>query len=468
MTFFTAFRYYLLLLGVAIVALIILMPAQMHVDLGRANVCRLTPGFLQSTCLAVYPLADQAPFSLKRPAVSFSDLEFRYGLDVKGGSEVVLVADMSDIDTAKRTEALESSKEVISRRINLYGLSESIVTTVISNNSHRLIAAIPGITESSQVTSLIGSTAQLDFREYKNASGSGVASPSSMLVSDFVTTDLTGKDLERVTAEYDQTTSLPVISLQFTTEGKEKFARITKRNIGKPLAIFLDDYPISAPNVQSEITDGRAQISGQFTTEEAKSLSATLNAGALPVPISILSQRTVEASLGTASINNSIRAGVIGIMLVILFLIGLYGLKGVLAAIVVIYYAIITLAIYKLIPLTLTLPGIAGFLLSVGMSVDTIILVFERLREEETRDHPTLARLLSRSFGRAWGSIKDANAVTLVSAFVLANPFGWVFLNTSGMVRGFALTLALGIVLNLFTGMFVLRVLMTLFYKPKQ
>ncbi|MEP7166631.1 MAG: protein translocase subunit SecD [Candidatus Woesebacteria bacterium] len=476
MNFSQALRSYVILLVIAVLALVLLLPATMKVDFGKQSVCQTVPSFLSSVCQGVYPLADSAPLTLTRPPLKISlfgstfarDLEYRYGLDVRGGSEVTLVADMSNISLSQRASALESAKEVISRRINLYGLSESTVTTAVSNDSYRLIAAIPGITESSQITSLIGSTAQLGFREYvQPATASAIASPSSMLVSDFVPTDLTGKDLQEVTAQFDSSTNLPVISLQFTEEGKKKFAQITKRNIGKPLAIFLDEYPISAPNVQSEITDGRAQISGNFTTEEAKSLSATLNAGALPAPISVLSQRTVEASLGDSSIHNSIRAGVIGITLVIVFLIALYGLKGVLAAVVVVFYAILTLTMYKLIPLTLTLPGIAGFLLSVGMSVDTIILVFERLREEETQGHSTVSRLISKSFGRAWGSIKDANAVTLVSAFVLANPFSWVFLNTSGMVRGFALTLALGIVLNLFTGMLVLRVLLTLFYKPK-
>jgi preprotein translocase subunit SecD len=500
MSFTTALRFYIILLFLAVLAIIVILPSTLRFDFGKKNVCRYFPG---STCTSVYRVPDTIPLVIPRPSLSLKQLgvnferslEYVYGLDIRGGSEVTLVADMSNISPPDRSRALESAREVIARRINLYGLSESTVTTAVGKNSYRLIATIPGITESSQITALIGSTAQLDFREYlpstatpsaiasssaktdlaKDASTSGVVAspsaipdPSKMLVKDFVATELSGRDLTRATAVVDQTTGQPAITLEFSPDGKKKLTDITTRNLGKPLAIFLDEYPISAPRVDSVISDGKAQISGKFSIDDAKSLASTLNAGSLPAPISILSQHTVEPSLGSASIRRSVQAGMIGLALVMFFLIGLYGLKGVISVVSLLYYALITLAFYKLIPVTLSLAGVAGFLLSIGMAVDTIVLVFERLREEETAGAHSLSTLLSRSFGRAWGSIKDANIVTLISAFLLANPFGWTFLNTSGTVRGFAFTLALGIVLNLFTGMFVLRVLLTLFYRRKE
>ncbi len=473
MSFLSAFRYYLILLAILVLASILLLPSATRLDFGKKNICRVLNVPYEAGCKNL-PIAVSIPFTLSRPNISFTlfgtqfqrDLEFRYGLDVKGGSEVVMQVDMKEIKAEDRDRALESAKEVIARRVDLYGLAESSVTTAKTNNSYRLIATIPGITESDSVMSLIGSTAQLDFREYKPATDSAKnASPSGMKVTDFVKTDLTGKDLARALVQIDQNSGKPIIGLEFSKDGATKFAAITKRNIGKPLAIFMDEFAINAPTVQNEITDGRAQISGNFTTKEAQSLASTLNAGSLPAPISVLSQRTVGATLGSQYVSTSVRSGLVGIGLVILFLLCLYGATGAIGAVALVYYGILTLALYKLVPVTLSLPSIAGFLLSVGMAVDTQILVFERLREEQTNPRGTTVSILNRSFSRAWGSIKDANGVTLISAFLLANPFDWSFLNTSGMVRGFALTLALGILLNLFTGMVVLRVFMRLFYR---
>ncbi len=487
MTFLAAFRYYILLLTLLVFSCILLLPGTMKLDVGKKNICRVFSIPYEIGC-ARLPMNESIPIVVNRPNLTFSffgqtfsrDLEFRYGLDVRGGSEVLMQVDMKDIQESDRDRALQSAREVIARRVDLYGLSESSVTTARTSDSYRLIATIPGITESDAVMNLIGSTAQLDFREYKpstpsgtlaadpSATGSGSATPSGLRVADFVPTDLSGKDLSRASVVIDQVTSQPVIGLEFSPEGTKKLASLTKRNIGKPVAIFMDDYPVNAPTVQNEITDGRAQISGNFTTEEAQTLASTLNAGSLPAPLSVLSQRTVGATLGNVYIENSVRSGLIGIALVIVFLILLYGSTGVIGGISLLYYGVITLALYKIVPVTLSLPSIAGFLLSVGMAVDTQILVFERLREEEKNSRGTTTSVLSKAFSRAWGSIKDANGVTLISCFLLANPFDWSLLNTSGMIRGFALTLALGILLNLFTGMIVLRVLMRLFYRKRE
>ena len=467
---------YILILLCAFVCLVLVMPKNLTISLGKDKVCASTPTLFGNICRAL-PLPKTKDIALTRPELKFNilgasfqrDLEMKEGLDIKGGTQVILSADMKDISSSDRDAALLSAQEVISRRINLYGVSESSVQTARSGNDYRLIAEIPGVQNSDEAVKLIGSTALLDFREYKPATPSGeTASISGMLVKDFVSTTLTGKDLARSSVQFDPNTGKPGIGLEFTSQGASKFAQITKRNITKPLAIFLDDYPITSPIVQSEITDGKAQISGDFTVESAKSLSIALNAGALPVPITVIGQTTVGATLGNESVARAVQAGLIGVGILMLFMIALYGFKGFLACISLLFYGLITLALYKLIPVTLSLAGIAGFLLSMGMAVDTNILVFERLKEEEVRDSVRSTTIkLNRAFARAWNSIKDANVTTLITCFVLYNPFEWSFLNRSGMVRGFALTLALGIAINIFCGMVVTRVFMTLFYSPR-
>jgi len=208
-------------------------------------------------------------------------------------------------------------------------------------------------------------------------------------------------------------------------------------------------------------------ISGQFTTEDAKNLSIQLNAGALPVPIQVIGQNNVGATLGQESVTKSLQAGFLGLVIVMCFMILYYSRLGFLADLALIVYGIITLALYKLLGVTLTLPGLAGFILSVGMAVDSNILIFERTKEEQRSGKPW-STAIELGFGRAWDSIKDANIATLTICFILFNPFNWTFLNTSGLVRGFALTLALGIAISLFTGIIVTRTLIRLFYQPHQ
>ena len=288
-----------------------------------------------------------------------------------------------------------------------------------------------------------------------------------MRIFDFTSTNLTGKDLKKASVQFSQqqgATSEPVIALEFTDEGKKLFADITSKNINKPVAIFLDNRLVTSPIVNEPIMDGRAVISGNFTPESASELSIMLNAGALPVPIKVVEQKNISATLGEDSITKSVTAGAIGLGLVMLFMIMLYGLNGLIANIALAIYALITLTVYKLIPVTLTLPGIAGFILSVGMAVDSNILIFERLKEELRMDRP-FSVALELGFGRAWDSIKDANLATIITALVLINPFNFNFLNTSGMVKGFAITLLIGVIISLFTGIIVTRTLMRVFLK---
>ena len=391
------------------------------------------------------------------------DKKLAYGLDLAGGSQLVFEADTSKISSEKKKTSLESLRNVIERRVNLFGISEPNVKTSNFQGHDRIVVELPGVNNTKEAQALIGKTAQLVFSEVVEIPGVDGATPSAVLKP----TDLTGADLSSADVTFDGNTGKPAVSLTFTADGGEKFAKITGDNIGKPVAIVLDSEVVSAPNVQEKITGGNAQITGSFTLDEAKNLSIQLNAGALPVPISLVEERTIGATLGRESISKSIIAGLVGLGMVMLFMIISYGTLGLIADIGLIVFGVITLALYKLIPVVLTLPGIAGFLLSVGMAVDSNILIFERFKEEKGK-HTTISDALEVSFGRAWDSIRDANIATLLTAFILANPLDWNFLHTSGPVRGFAITLALGIAISLFTGIIVSRNLLRLFIRERR
>lgn len=381
------------------------------------------------------------------------------GLDLSGGSRLVFEADTSKLESSKKEQAIKSLRGVVEKRVNLFGLSEPNVQTSNFEGKDRIIVELPGINDPKEAIALIGQTAQLVFSELVEVPSTDGATPSSQLIP----TDLTGADLKSASTVFDQNTGKPSVSIEFTGEGSKKFEEITGRNVGKPLAIVLDQDLVSAPTVNEKIVGGTAQISGSFTVEEANKLEVQLNAGALPVPVKLVEEKTVGATLGAESVQKSVKAGIVGLIMVSIFMVLLYGKYGLVADIALIIFGVTTLALYKLIPVTLTLPGIAGFLLSVGMAVDSNILIFERLKEE-VKLRP-FKDALEVSFGRAWDSIRDANVATLVTAFILANPLDWPFLHVSGPVRGFAITLALGIGISLFTGIVVSRNLLRLFVK---
>lgn len=276
----------------------------------------------------------------------------------------------------------------------------------------------------------------------------------SAQAGNFVATDLTGKQLERATVVFNQQTGAPEVQLQFNSEGTKLFAELTKQNLGKVLAIYLDGQAISLPTVQSEITNGVAVINGSFTIADAKDLARRLNAGALPVPITLVSQQNVGASLGQESIERSLVAGLIGLALVALFMIAYYRLPGLIAVFALIIYSAIVLAIFKLWPVTLTLAGIAGYVLSIGMAVDANILVFERTKEELRAGRP-LGSAIDEGFKRAWLSIRDSNVSSLITCLILIW-FG------SSLIKGFAITLAIGIVVSMFSALTVTRTLMNI------
>ncbi len=388
--------------------------------------------------------------------------DLKLGLDLAGGSHLVFDADTTKLSGEEKKTALEGVRNVIERRVNLFGVSEPTVQTAEFEGKNRIIVELPGVKDTKEAVDLIGKTAQLEFMEIKEIPATKTASASSTLIP----TELTGADLKSSAVVFDSQTGKPTISLQFTDEGGKKFAEITGRNISKQLPIILDNQIVSAPVVQQQITGNTAQISGTFTIDEAKKVAIQLNAGALPVPIKLIEERTVGATLGADSIKQSLIAGSVGIFMVMMFMILSYGSLGIVADLGLFVFAVITLALYKLIPITLTLPGIAGFMLSVGMAVDSNILIFERFKEEKLKR--TAQSALEVSFGRAWDSIRDANIATLVTAFILANPLDWSFLHTSGPVRGFAITLALGIFISLFTGIFVSRNLLRVFVKDRK
>ncbi len=403
-------------------------------------------------------------FTISSPTLKLGawerSLNIKQGLDLQGGTEVILSADMTGVAPADRQDALDSAKEVIARRVDLYGVAEPSIKTIVSQDLYRISVSLPGVSDPDEALSLIGQTASLDFRELPVATDTAT-------YADFVVTDLTGKDLQKSSVGFNPQDGKPEINLQFTDEGGKKFGEITSRNVGKPLAIFLDGVPLTTPTVQQAITDGRAVINGAYTLEEAKNMVITLNAGALPVPIQIIKQQNVAPTLGAESIQNSLKAGAVGLGLVALFMVLNYGYLGFIADLGLIIYGLLTLAVYKLVPITVTLPGLAGFILSIGMAVDSNILVFERMKEERRKGNDWLGSM-ELGFGKAWDAIKDANIATLITTFVLFNPFDWTFLNSSGMVRGFALTLFLGICISLFTGIFVTRNLLRALTSPQR
>jgi preprotein translocase subunit SecD len=382
------------------------------------------------------------------------ELNIKQGLDLAGGTHLVFQADTKNLNSEEREQAIEAARSNIERRVNFFGVTEPTVQTAKTDNDYRLIVELPGVKDINRAIDLIGSTAQLEFWEQKEASPS----------AGFTPTDLTGKDLKLSQVRFDQNTGQPVVGISFNSEGSKKFSEITSRNVGRIVAIYLDGQPISLPVVEEPITSGEAIIKGNFTTDQAKDLSIKLNAGTLPVPIKLIEQKNISATLGQESISRSVRAGLIGLMMVIIFMWALYGKLGFLADLALIVYGLITLALYKIIPVTLTLPGIAGFILSVGMAVDANILIFERFKEEIRMGKPWQTAM-ELGFGRAWDSIRDANICTLITCFILFNPFNWSFLNVSGLVRGFALTLGLGIAISLFTGIVVTRTFLRIFYK---
>lgn len=372
---------------------------------------------------------------------------FKLGLDLRGGTHLVYQADTKDIAPADVPEAMVSLKGVIERRVNLFGVSEALVQTeevgLGQTRIQRLIVDLPGVTDVNEAIKTINKTPVLEFRTV----ASTTVGTSTELA--FVASPLTGRYLKRAQVQFIQGMVNPSISIEFNDEGGKIFAELTKNNIGKPIGIFLDGEMISAPNVNEEITGGQAEITGQFTVEEAKQLVRDLNLGALPVPISLVSTQTIGATLGDHALDKGIKAGMYGFIIIALFLILWYRLPGLVASVSLAMYVVIMMAIFKLVPITLTAAGIAGFILSMGTAVDANVLIFERMKEE-LRKGKSLKDAMHDGFDRAWTSIRDSNSATIIASIIL-------FWFGTASIEGFALTLGTGILVSLFTAITVTR-----------
>lgn len=356
-------------------------------------------------------------------------LSIKQGLDLQGGTHVVLEA--VDTPEAKVDEdAMQRVVKIIERRVNELGLTEPIIQR---QGDRRIIVELPGVKDAEGAIELIGKTALLEFKDESGA------------------TVLTGKDLKDAKAQIDQG-NRNLVALEFSDEGAKKFADLTTKNVGKQIAILLDKQVLTAPVVQEPIPNGKAVITGNRTIEEAQHLAILLRSGALPVKVDIVETRTVGPTLGEDSKEKSKVAFAIGTAAIVIFMLLAYFLSGFVANIALLLYVMLLLISLKMLNATLTLPGIAGIILSMGMAVDANILIFERFKEEY-RSGKTLRSAMDSGFSRAWATILDSHVTTLIAAVVL------YFLG-SGPIKGFAITLGLGIIFSLFTAITATRYLL--------
>jgi len=395
----------------------------------------------------------------------FKSFPFRLGLDLSGGSHLIYKADVSGLPSGQVGESMDALRDVIERRINIFGVSEPVVQVqnagFISGGEEKLIVDLPGITDVEKATEMIGQTPLLEFKiELPQGAPKEVkVGPDGKvdlsLASSFTSTELTGRYLKKASLELDQNTREPKVSLQFDETGSKLFAKITKENVGKMVAIYLDGSPISTPVVREEITGGQAVISGNFTPTEAKQLVGRLNSGALPVPITLISKQTIGAILGDNALNAATKAALVGFLLVVLFLIIWYRLPGFIASLSLSIFVVIMLSLFKLIPVTLTAAGLAGFIISMGVAVDANVLIFERIKEE-LRAGRTIADATHTGFSRAWSSIRDSNISNFITALIL-------FWFGTSLIKGFALTLGMGVIISMFSAITITRIFLSVF-----
>ena len=380
------------------------------------------------------------------------NVPFRLGLDLLGGTHLVYEGDLSTV--VDKSQAMEGVRDVIERRVNLFGVSEPVVQI---EGQNRLVVELAGISDINQAIQLIGETPFLEFKEERTTDETNTIveaqKKGDQLFDDpyFKSTDLNGRHVKNAQVNFDSQTGVlnPQVSLELNDEGAKIFEKLTEKNLNKRVAIYLDGQPISIPVVQSVIAGGKAVISGKFTIQEAKQLSTRLNAGALPVPIKLISQQTIGASLGQESLAKSLKAGLYGFLMVAIFMILFYRLPGLVSVYALSIYVIFVLAIYKFLPITLSLSGIAGFILSLGIAVDANVLIFARMREE-LAEGKSLRFASEEGFKRAWSSIRDSHVTTLLGSLVL-------YIFTTSIVKGFALTLGVGVLMSLFSAIVVTR-----------
>ncbi len=422
------------------------------------------------------------------------------GLDLQGGSHLVYQANFKDIKESDQADALNSVRDTIERRVNSFGVSEPLVQVT---GNDRIIVELPGIKDVNDAINQIGQTPLLEFKTQNTQQPTLAPDANGQITIDasqgWDYTGLSGKQLKKASVDYQQGKAgknQVVVRLEFNDDGKKLFSEITSASIGKPIAIFLDGQLLSAPTVQTAITDGVAIITGDFAVQQAKDLTTRLNSGALPVPIKLISQQNVGATLGKESVQKSVVAGLIGLVMIMLFMIAYYRFPGILATVALLIYALVSFAVFKigvsftamllvglffflgltvsswfgalalfsyvvliflkgLSPVTLTLAGIAGFILSIGMAVDANILIFERLKEE-IRAGKEIHKAVEDGFARAWLSIRDSNVSSLITTVIL-----YIFGTPS--IKGFALTLGIGILISMFTAITVTKTFLKVF-----
>jgi len=416
-------------------------------------------------------------FQLKIPY--FPDVPFRLGLDLQGGTHLVYQADLSNVEREDYNSSMQGLRDVIERRVNLFGVQEPVVQVQEKAEQYRLIVELAGVQDPAEAIRMIGETPYLEFKELRDEEETQMILdkkeeiegkdreeifqiPDWQLAFEdpyFESTFLTGKYLKKAELGFDQTTYRPLVLLEFDNEGAKIFEELTEKNIGRILAVYIDNVPISLPTVQEKISGGKAQITGDFTIEEARALSRNLSAGALPVPIVLISQQTVGPTLGAISLQESLRAGILGFLAVVIFMIIFYRLPGMLASLALIIYISVILTVFKLVPVTLTLAGMAGFILSIGMAVDANVLIFSRMREE-LAGGKNLGLAVEDGFSRAWPSIRDGNITTLIVAVILF-AFGTSF------IKGFALTLSFGILISMFSAIIISKSFLRCFVETK-
>ena len=423
--------------------------------------------------------------------------QFNMGLDIKGGVHLEYEADLSSVAEDKRSGVMEGVKDLIERRINSYGVAEPQIQV---SGEYRLIVELPGIDSIQDAIDWIGATPWLSFSERrpqeetdailaKMKEMQGKKTEEIMAIPDISTifeangtiknpyykeTELSGKYLEKATLSFDQTTGAPLVLLKFNDEGAKIFEQVTERNVGKSISISLDGLSIIdtngdnqinasdlyAPNVNEKISGGQAQITGISSVKEAKTLVKRLNEGALPVPLgSPITQQKIGPTLGAQSFDLAIKAGLYGFLLVVIFMVLYYRLPGLLASLALGLYGVVLLAMFKLMGVTMSLAGIGGFILSVGMAVDANVLIFSRMREE-LDSGKSLAASIEDGFKRAWPAIRDGNFTTIVVALIL------FFLGTS-FVKGFAATLTWGILLSMYSAIVVTRTFLRIMEQTK-
>jgi protein-export membrane protein SecD len=422
--------------------------------------------FLLVAILFLAAAAVAYPGQISRPAWVgnvLKKIKINLGLDLQGGIHLIYKVDTSGVESVKVGDALTGLQDVIERRVNAFGVAEPLIETSKSGGEQRLIAELAGVKDIEKAKEMIKETPFLEFKKMEmpavpaDSADQNADNAEQALAPTFVDTGLTGKNLKSADVQFMSQSGKPEVGIEFDSEGAKIFAQLTKDNIGKQIAIFLDGQLISAPTVQTEITDGKAVITGNFTLDESKKLAQRLNEGALPMPITLIGQQSVEASLGKVSLDKSLKAGIIGIILVMIFMIIYYRFLGFIASVALLIYTSIMVALFKVSTvtpwsITLTLAGIAGFILSVGMAVDANILIFERTKEEIRRGR-SLRGAIDEGFHRAWPSIRDSNISSIITSLIL------IWFGT-GFVKGFAVTLLLGVLVSMFTAIVLVRTIL--------